>query len=383
MIKFFIISMTYIFYGEIMKKLLSLTFLVSFLLIPPTFAMVEGNDDGASSPPLYQTVTLENQDKREYDWRNNPPPHISIDEPEKLAEMIRQYREDGKPIGLAWACHTDEMPEKITEFFGSKVSAVENWISLDVSNCHIRMDATKKTHIKQVCNWLNEHGIKVSTIAFTCIAPEPDSSLVQKHILPIVKEDGSLIFPGYFPSHYTFNSSADCKEFGNLRVDSFGRLVTKYKKKDIDHFKSDLFNYHNPKGVFFHNEEAFLASTLSWIEEFTDRKGEAGKKLAAGVYMNRIIFFKPEHRVIENTFEFDGVKVNNLFSKSPDEFTRDYIQSYRDYLNEIGFDPSLYRICAKKPQADLFRVEEYVYPEDGTYDVTGHTSQASLVLIKK
>jgi hypothetical protein len=366
-----------------MKKLLSSTFLVSLLFITPTFAMMEEKEEGAFGPPLLQTVSLENQDKGEYDWSYNPPPHISIDEPEKLAEMIRQYREDGKPIGLAWACHTDEMPEKITEFFGSKVPPVENWISLNLHNCHIRMDATKKTHVKQVCNWLNEKGIKVSTVAFTCIPPAIDSFLLRKHIMPIVKEGGSLIFPGYFPSHYTFNLSADCDEFGDLRVNNFGRFITKYKKKDIDHFKLDLSKYHNPEKAFFHNEEALLASTLSWIEEFTGRKKEAGKKLAARVYINRIIFFKPEHLEIENPREFDGVKVNNLFSKSPDEFTCDYIQSYRDYLNESGFDPSLYRICATKPYADLFGVEEYVYPKDGTYDVTGRTSRASLVLIKK
>ncbi len=359
-----------------MHKLIYSAFLISLMISSASFAMEEeGWEDSSHSYSDLRKLK-----------------EIRIEKAAELDRILEEYREKGRPIGLAVACGSEEMPKKITEMFGSKVPVKENWISLDLlltdsDSCrrgpHIRMDATNEHHWQQVVKYLKGKEIEVSTVAFTAFGPDIDSDLLRKTIMPVVKTGGLLIYPGYFPTDYGDNRSADRVEFGDLIV-NFGALRSQYDP----HYLSDLKNYHDPKGAFYHKEKELEKSTREWIKEFANRdEGEARQKLRARVYVNRVVSFNPDYltqvqkgKLIRKDY-LSPYPISQLFLKTDKDFTRDYLTYFKDYMTEIGFDSSSYKTYSKE-KAEIYGVEEYVYPEDGTFDLAPY-DRPSLVFIKQ
>ncbi|OJW52544.1 MAG: hypothetical protein BGO67_06305 [Alphaproteobacteria bacterium 41-28] len=361
-----------------MYKLIYSAFLISLIASSASIAM-EGNEKDESETVRLLPVEKENKSE-DIDWFLHPSPNSQIEKPDELADMIKEYREKGKPIGLAWACHRDEMPKKIRKVFKSKTSPIENWISLDIQDCHIRMDARNEQHVVQVCNWLKENGIEVSTVAFTAFGLDVNTPSWLS-VYSVVKKGGLLIDPTYFPTYHR-NPSADYSEFGDIFLGYNDTMDISYG----NHFYQDVQNYHVTGGKFYQNQEALIASTMDWIEEKARHKGEAGKRLAAKVYANRVVSFKAELvsqwlPFIQNA-DVLNEDASQLFSKRPEDFTRDYISYYREFMTEIGFDSSSYKVYSGN-KADIYGVTKYVYPEDGTYSRIGYGGNISLVVTKQ
>lgn len=315
--------------------------------------------------------------------------NVNFEKLEELKYMIREYHQNETPISLAVACGSKEIPNKIIDLFESKEPAKEQWIGLDLlltdeddrGGPHIRMDATNEIHWKQVVQYFKDNNVKVNTVAFTAFAPPVNSDTLRKDIMSIVKEGGRLIFPGRFAiDGHMFNKSADCEYTGIFPVVLNGYTIKKLNH--VDAFMTALTNYHiKQNSGYFENEQALKEHIMGWdgMKAITD---DAERRLAAKVFANRIMCFRIEyvrnileHRMIPEDF-------NELFSKNYKELSRDYIAFYREYMAEIGFDPTSYMIYTKDPElAELCKIEEYFYPQDGTFDLAGYGSP-SLVITK-
>lgn len=365
-----------------MKKLMYPLFAVSLLISCSSFAMDNENIDSNFSF---------NQQIQQKD--------ILFEKQDEINQMIKVYHTKGTPISLAVACGSTEMPNKIRDKFKSLAPAKEQWLALDLlltdkdeyrSGPHIRMDATDKNHWSQLCNYLKEQKVEVETIAFTAFGPGINSDLLKETIMPIVKKGGQLVWPSYFPTDFGYNTSADIQVVGNISFNGCV-LITAYNENNHEGcFFENLKDYHFAEGKFYNNKKALFEATLEWIRL---DKNKAKKELAAKAYVNRIASFDPKK--IEDLLDYKISRRNDhnasfLFLKTPEEFTKDYIGYFREYMTQIGYDESSYNIYShafpdkftKENQAELFGVEEYNYPKDGTFDLAGYF-RPSLVLFKK
>ncbi len=349
---------------------------------------------------LFSTITFAMEDEKfdHLEFSQNPSAFkVRFEKREELNEMILQYKMNGKPISLAVACGAKEMPRKIIDLFNSLKPANEQWVGLDLyltdedeyrSGPHIRMDATNKAHWEQVIQYLKDNEVEVDTVAFTAFAPSVNSALLREIIMPIVKKGGRLVYPAYFAIKVRQNESADCMYFGPQLLILNGRDLR--GPKYLDEFKSSLKGYYmDQNSGYFKDTQALEASIMAWdgMEEFTE---DAERRLAVKVFANRVTSFNSIYvdKVLKR--QLLPVNVDELFLKNPDEFSRDYIAFFRQYMTEIGFDPTSYKIYSKPTHdseeqeninlAELYEVEEYIYPQDGTFDLAGY-GNPSLVLI--
>lgn len=322
--------------------------------------------------------------------------NIIFEKQEEINQMISEYHNKGKPINLAVACGSTEMPNKIKNEFKSLSPAKEQWLALDLlltdkddyhSGPHIRMDAIDTDHWSQLCKYLKEQKIEVETIAFTAFGPDIHSDLLKETIMPIVKKGGRLVWPSYFSTNYSDNKSADIMTFGNIFFMRY-MLQTNYNKfnsTEESPFLKDVKNYHSSEGDFHNNKEALFEATLKWTASPSMGESEAAKELAAKVYVNRVISFKSEllDDLLNYKIRRNDQDASFLFSKKPEEFTKDFIGFFREYMTKIGYEESSYEIYSDNC-AELYGVTEYKYPQDGTYSLVGYSgSSPSLVLFKK
>lgn len=295
---------------------------------------------------------------------------------------------------------------KFRDTFGSKVPPIERWIALDLyltdedpyrSGPHIRMDANNEDHWRQVADYLTQHDVQVQTVAFTAFGPSLESDILKKTILPIVKKGGLCIYPGYFATEYSSNTSADVDVFGDIWFCPIqGLLFPRFH----DQFLQDVREYHISKIV---TSKDLLLNLMKDEKHpiYFDviRRGklysDAYKKLIAKIYVNRVSSFKPEYldnkvwRALSSKAREEVIKT--AFSKLPEDFTRDYIVYFREYMEEIGYSPTTYESYSKAiPNRDgsianlaqYYGVTEYVYAQDGTFDLSSY-NRPSLVLIKQ
>jgi hypothetical protein len=371
-----------------MKKLMYPLFTVSLLISCSSFAMDNETIDSHFSfnqPIQQKDILFEKQDE--------------------INQMIKEYHTKGTPISLAVACGSTEMPNKIKNEFKSLAPAKEQWLALDLlltdkdkyrSGPHIRMDAMNVYHWSQLANYLKEQKVEVETIAFTAFGPGINSDLLKETIMPMVKKGGQLVWPSYFPTDTGHNKSADIQGVGDIWFQG-SVLMTDYTLTNEDGryinkgcFFDNLKDYHFPEGKFYNNKEALFEATLEWIRK---DQNKAKREFAAKSYVNRIVSFDPKK--ITDLLNYKIRRRNDpnasfLFLKTPEEFTKDYIEYFREYMTEIGYDESSFKIYShafpneftKENQAELFGVEEYNYPKDGTFDLAGY-GRPSLVLFKK
>lgn len=324
--------------------------------------------------------------------------HIRFEKQGELDQIIKEYKETGKPISLAVACGSLEMPDKIENAFKSDVPAIENWISLDLyrQDCkedtttggpHIRMDANNERHWQEVAHYLEKNEVKIQTVALTICAPWVSDPIIQDTLLPLVQKEGQVIYPECF-------RTIAC--FPQFDIDMECNLTSKYGDfHGGGPFVRGLASYHGSKGNCYQNQEALMASTMKWIGEYTSSKLEAENRLAAKNFVNRVISFNLEYldngklrndklEELASSQEWD--KVKHLFTKTDEQFAEDYFSYFKEYMNELDFDSSSYKIyySSQERQNVLYKsAEDYVYPKDGTFKLTGYYGQPSLVLIKK
>lgn len=337
--------------------------------------------------------------------------NIRIEKKAELDQFFKEYREAGKPISLAVACGSKEMPEKIAKDFHSSVPAVENWMALDLyitdqnswGGPHIRMDAHNPVHWHQVVDYLKENDIEVQTVALTTSFPAFSSSIFQESILPCVKKGGIVVYPECFRI-----SEAGCFAL-NRKLFSI-----KYGKK----FDTGLWNYYHPDGTCYQNSEALFQETMRWIETTRSSMGtnvgsvdsfdinpiEAEKKLEAKVFVSRIMSVKPEfldngkwlhskqvdgtwvHNDISKKLQELGIEVCHVvplpvFTKTEKEFAEEYFVFFKDYINELHLNISSYKVYSSQVPL-LEGTEWYDYPKDGSLKLTYYGGLPSLVLIK-
>lgn len=344
-----------------------------------------------------------------------------------IEQYIKEYKEKGKPISLAVACRLGEMEEKITEHlwgFASSVPAIENWVSLDLCDAQILMDATNADHWKQTVGCFKENNVEFQTVALTICAPQVSSAILRDTIWPLVKKGGTVIYPECFRTGNPFifweRGAYNSLFSNNVHVRCSGNLSShKYGTK----FDEGLWHYHNPQGRYYQNKEALVEYAMGWMDGTTravlqpSASGsdvcinpvEPEKRLEAKVFANCITSVKPEflkdgewlyedrqlrdglilreYKILE-TLKALGIKIDAfridvrpLFSKSQNEFAEDYYAFFKDYMRELGFDESSYKLYASKEHL-LKGLEVYEYPKDGTFKPTGYRGWPSLVLRK-
>lgn len=340
--------------------------------------------------------------------------NIRIEKKAELDQFIKEYRETGKPISLAVACGSKEMPEKITQYFHSSVPAVENWVGLDLfltdqnpwGGPHIRMDVNNTIHWQQVAHYLKENNVEVQTVALTIGFPAFSSSIFQESILPLVKKGGMVVYPECF------------------RISEAGRFALNHRHslhsiKYGKNFDTGLWNYYNPEGTCYQNTEALLQDTMGWIEKSRSSMGtnvgdvgsfdinpiDTEKKLEARAFVSRITSVKTEfldngkwlhskqvdgkwiHNDISKKLKELGIEVEYydpipVFTKTEDEFSQDYFKFFKDYMDDLKLDISGYKIYSSQMPL-LEGVEWYEYPKDGTLKLTYYGGLPSLVFTKK
>jgi hypothetical protein len=319
--------------------------------------------------------------------------HIRFEKQDELNFFVKEYKEKGKPIGLAVACGSLEMPDKIMREFKSKVPAIENWIGLDlystdkstIGGPHIRMDAGNSQHWKEFAHYLKDNEVEVQTVALTICTPGVSSPIIHDTLLPLVKKGGLVIYPQCF--HFLAGTCCTSTPMEIVRSEKYG-----------ERFFTSLKMYHDPmRADSYHNKDALVYSTIRWIEEtpssmasarffsFKINPIEAEKKLEAKVFVNFISSFKSEYL---NNGDLNRYKlrselktIKTFFTKTTDEFLENYFIFFNEYMEELGFDSSSYKIFSSNKL--LKGVELYIYPEDGTFKLTGYCGNPSLVLIKK
>lgn len=326
--------------------------------------------------------------------------NIRIEKRSELDRMIEEYNENGKPIGLAVACGSGEMPYKIENDFHSPVPAIENWIALDLyltdndpirHGPHIRMDAGNTLHWQQVAAYLNENRVKVQSVALTIWLPSVSSPILHETILPLVKEGGTVVYPDCFR---TKRPSDFIIDIGNFK------LASRYYPGNS--FDEGLSSFYHPVGKCYQDKEALIQETMHWIEKVPGCFGdmlrissiEAEKKLEAKVFVDRISSIKLDC-LKEGKWDYDKLeaegKINfyagfkfydDFYSKTEKEFAQNYFAWFKESLNELGFASSSYKLYASKEHL-IEGLEPYEYPKDGTYSFTGYAGYPSLVLIKR
>lgn len=322
--------------------------------------------------------------------------HIRFEKQGELDQIIKEYKETGKPISLAVACGSLEMPDKIRSGFHSSVPAIENWIGLDLyrqdswgdittGGPHIRMDANNAQHWQEIADYLKESNVEVQTVALTICAPWISSSIIQDTLLPLVKKGGQIVYPE------CFRNTACYPHFEILEGSLFSKYGDYYGGGP---FVSALERYHGPKGTCYQNQEALLESTMGWIGKYTSSQKEAENRLEAKHFVNRVLSFNTEYlengkpswsklEELGSRGEWDAVKY--LFTKTDAQFAEEYFSYFKEYMQELGFDSSSYKICYSSQELKnvLYKgAEDYVYPKDGTFKLTGYFGMPSLVLIK-
>lgn len=315
---------------------------------------------------------------------------------EKQAEMkqfIKEYKETGKPISLAVACGAQEMPYKIRQNFKSSALPTENWIGLDLylndqdgsrGGPHVRMDVKNAFHWQQFANYLKENDVEVQTVALTIMEPSISSSILHDIILPFVKKGGHVVYPECFPTDLSGKYMVSGIQFGCF---SYG-----------NDFEEGLKSFHARNSPWYQNKEKLRVDAEDFVQKNSLTMGgiekktfdESEKKLEAKVFVNRVTSFKTEYlndngRILIQAVKTSGMssKTKPLFNKTEAEFAKDYLGWFKEYMMESY--PSLnYKIyCSSQEQnGELYGVEDYVYPQDGTFKFTGYGGRPSLVLIK-
>lgn len=327
-------------------------------------------------------------------------PDICIEKADELNNMIYEYKSNGTPISLAVACGSKEMPKKIIKGFHSEQPVNEQWIALDLlltddspaGAPHIRMDATNRRHWEQFAQYLKDNGIEVSTVAFTAFGPPVNSEILREIIMPIVKKGGHLVYPNYFSVNHCnnpeYSQSADRRYFGTFMIRMRNKLIIKgcFNGKDCSTFFSNTLKgyYIDENSGYFQDRQALEEHIMKWDQ--LQEMQPAERDLAAKVFINRAIHYNILEGQYADPLNHDA---NVLFSRTPDEFSRDYIDFFRDYMTKIGFNPTSYKIYSKSyygPEEinliKFYGTEPYVYPKDGTFNFL-YGGGLSLVLIKQ
>ena len=327
----------------------------------------------------------------DFNFYHNKLPNICIEKSQELKQFFSEYKEKGKPISLAVACGSWEMPEKIQNAFQSNVPAIENWIALDLyltdkdkfrGGPHIRMDVNNTLHWQEVATYLKENGVEVQTVALTILTPSISSPILHDIILPLVKKGGMVVYPQYFSSDvkskfYVSGTSFYCEAYGQ-------------------EFENGLKSYRNPSSSYYLNKETLMETTIRWIGKLPgtihhSTLGDSEKKFEAKVYINRVASFKEEYfnngQILTHKIKALGTPTGHskhIFTKTEAEFTKDYLGYFKEYMAEAY--PSInYKIycSSQETKGELYGVEDYDYPKNGTFKLTGYAGDPSLVVIKK